>query len=463
MVFSPDNYVRKEGCFYLDKKIEAVAHWSVCKKEILEFFHHCAFTLSEVNARECNELIFQIGDNDGIEVGNNEYTISVTEGGLCVRADTPENLVRGVVTLAQCVVTDDERIKIDCCEICDHSKIKIRMAHFCVFASTKLYELERFIRFCGALKYTHVIIEFWGMLQYDCMKELGWKHAFSKEQIRPIIALANTFGVEIIPMFNHWGHASASRGMHGKHVVLNQNPSLQRYFSHTGWCWDYSNPKVRELLKKVRNELMDLCGKGEYFHIGCDEAYGFDFSEKSMSGFCEYLNEIAEDLAKRGRRAIAWGDMFVAKHDEFYKENMYTCNCKSIAEEKYFLNNLDKRIIIADWQYDSPEYPIQTSAVFQSAGFDVIICPWDRGISESNACVKTAMDGLYGAMHTTWHTLSSGYIYLTLFAQLCWQNKVINNHAELCTSSASLLRKSYFTDGDYEKSGWSEKEIVERT
>jgi hypothetical protein len=337
------------------------------------------------------------------------------------------------------------------------------MAHFCIFASTKLYELERFIRFCGALKFTHVILEFWGMLKYDCMKELAWKHAFSKEQIRPIIDIAHDFGVEIIPMFNHWGHASASRCMHGKHVVLNQNPSLQSYFSDTGWCWDYSKAKTRELLKKVREELMELCGQGEFFHIGCDEAYGFDFSQKSMSDFCEYLNEIARDLKKHGRRAIAWGDMFIAQRNWFESKNRYTCNCKSEAEEKYFLSRLDKSIIIADWQYDSPVYPVQTSAIFKDYGFDVIICPWDRGVNESVASVKTAIDGLYGVMHTTWHTLSSGYPFLLLITQLCWQNDVINDCAERCTNSANVLRKAYFTNGDFEKSGWSEKEIVERT
>ncbi|MBO5223813.1 MAG: family 20 glycosylhydrolase [Clostridia bacterium] len=463
MVFKPDNCINKVGRFYLDENVSAVAHKSVCRAEVLEFFSRCAFTLCKLDATECDELVFRIGNNDGIEVGDCDYTISVNKSGACVRANTEKDLIRGVVTLAQRVETDDERIKIDCCEIRDNSKIKVRMAHFCIFASTKLYELERFVRFCGALKYTHVVLEFWGMLRYDCMKELGWGHAFTKDQIRPIIEIARSFGIEIIPMFNHWGHASASRGMHGKHVVLNQNPSLQHYFSDTGWCWNYDNPKTRDLLKKVRAELIDLCGEGEYFHIGCDEAYGFDFSEKSMSGFCEYLNEIADDLKSRGRRAIAWGDMFIARHPEFNKDNRYTCNCKSEKEEEFFLSNLDKSIIIADWQYDSPVYPVQTSEVFKNAGFDVIICPWDRGESESIASVKTARDGLWGVMHTTWHTLSSGYVFLTLVAQLCWQNNVINDRAELCTNTASVLRKAYFTDGDYEKSGWSEREIVERT
>jgi hypothetical protein len=48
--------------------------------------------------------------------------------------------------------------------------------------------------------------------------------------------------------------------MHGKHVVLDQNPTLQTYFSEDGWCWDIRKPKVRELFRKIRSELIELCG-----------------------------------------------------------------------------------------------------------------------------------------------------------------------------------------------------------
>ena len=43
----------------------------------------------------------------------------------------------------------------------------------------------------------------WGMLNFDCMKELSWPHGFTKEQIRPLLAEAHDLGMEIIPMFNH--------------------------------------------------------------------------------------------------------------------------------------------------------------------------------------------------------------------------------------------------------------------
>ncbi len=69
--------------------------------------------------------------------------------------------------------------------------------------------------------------------------------------------MANELGIEIIPMFNHLGHASASRVMHGKHVVLDQNPKLQPLFSEDGWSWNLDNQNTVKLLRNIREELID--------------------------------------------------------------------------------------------------------------------------------------------------------------------------------------------------------------
>lgn len=141
------------------------------------------------------------------------------------------------------------------------------MIHICVFPDTELYFLHKILRMCVVLKYTHIVLEFWGMLKLDAMKELSWDIAFTKSEIKPIIDEVVDAGVEIIPMFNHWGHAAQSRAIHGRHVVLDQNPRKQMYFRKNGWVWDVKKPMVRELMRNVRNELIELCGDGKYFHM----------------------------------------------------------------------------------------------------------------------------------------------------------------------------------------------------
>ena len=460
MIFDPKMTEKKQGRFILPQNANAVSHPCLDKSVIQEFWHNFTFNASSLSLAHSDELIFRMGNTPKAELEEFDYSINIDPDGVCVHAKSERDLLCGFMTLLDRIGADDPDEAtvaiLDCEVIKDFPSIKNRMVHFCIFPETELWELQRFVRLCGALKYTHVVLEFWGMLKYDCMKELSWQSAFTKEQIKPIIQEANDLGLEIIPMFNHWGHAAASRVRHGKHVVLDQDPSLQTYFSPDGWCWDIKKQKVRDLLRRIRNELIELCGEASYFHIGCDEAYNFEFTKDNMDMICDFLNEIGEDLHAHGRRVIAWGDMFLCRHENYNPQNRYTCNAPGEEAVQYMLSRLDRNIIIADWQYDATEAPVETAAVFANAGFDCLLCPWDRGNKNMRAMISTAKDqALMGIMHTTWHTLSTGMPFVTCAAVGGFDDfKVLGG-----TYTAALYRKVMFVDGDYTRAGWSKKQI----
>ncbi len=467
MIFNPEHTNTKEGQFIFSSEVTATAPECLNKKVLKDLWHGSTYRTSHLTIESTEKLIFTIGTAEAIEPKNEMYTINVTETGICIAAGTEKGLIKGYITLLDQIKAIDLEegqtiLAIDCCEIKDSPQIVNQMAHFCIFPDTELWELHKFLRLCGMLKYSHVVLEFWGMIQYDVLKELSWSHAFTKEQIRPLVQEANDMGIEIIPMFNHWGHAAASRVMHGKHVVLDQNPGLQTLFNEDGWTWNINNPKTRQLLKCIRQELIELCGEGSYFHLGCDEAYNFKINQDNAHMLTDFLNEIAEELADQNRRAIVWGDMLAAKRPEYNPQNYYTASCKDIKTEQHLLQLLDHRIIIADWQYDVQKAPVETAIIFQKAGFDVILCPWDRSLACIEAHTATVKEhGLSGIMHTTWHTLSSGTPMLTKSAVLSWQNEdASGRHMANCSAkTAALLRKAYFVNGDYTKAGWAKYEI----
>ena len=466
MIFHPQNTVKTTGHFTFSGEINAVAHACLNKSLLKDFWHNFAFRASTLNISESSEFVFQIGSAKPLPLDGNDYSINVESDGICVFAENEKNLICGFMTLLdsfKAVDCDDKLVvEADCCQIKDKPMIKTRMVHFCIFPETELWELQRFIRFCGALKYTHVILEFWGMLQYDCMKELAWAHAYTKEQIKPIICEANDLGLEIIPMFNHWGHASAGRVMYGKHVVLDQNPTLQTYFSEDGWCWDIRKPKVRDLLRQIRKELIELCGKGDYIHIGCDEAYNFEFTKENMDFICGFINEISDEVRPMNRKVIAWGDMCLYRHDDYSQKNKYkyTCNAPTAEVEEYMLAHLSRDVIMADWQYSASEIPVETAAVFQKAGFNCLLCPADVGKSQMNAVLSTIKaQNLDGILHTTWHTLESGMPYVTIAAVGSFEDVENRNFEDVQTVTASLMRKVMPSNGDYERSGWNKKQI----
>ena len=464
MIFHPQNIIKTNGNFTFSGNIEAIAHSCLNKDVIKDFWHGFTYQCSELNIRESNEFIFSIGSTKPLSLDNCNYSINVDGEGVCVYADNEKDLIDGFMTLLDRFKAEDDaqtlKINLECCQIKDKPLIKNRMVHFCIFPETEIWELERFIRLCAALKYTHVVLEFWGMLKYDCMPELSWSHAYTKDQIRPIVQEANDLGIEIIPMFNHWGHATASRVMHGKHVVLDQNPALQTYFSEDGWCWDIKKPKVRELMRKIRNELTELCKNGKYFHIGCDEAYNFEFTKENMDYICDYINEISTEMGYENRKIIAWGDMFLYRLPHYNPKNIYTCFSKSIEASEYMISRLNKNVVIADWQYDCVEAPIETAAVFHNAGFETLLCPWARGHKQIAAVQSTVKSqDLSGLLHTTWHTLSTGMPCVTIAAVGCFEAIENRTYEELRTCTAALLRKVMPCGGDYQKAGWSKTQV----
>ncbi len=464
MIFNPKTIIKTNGSFIFPKKINAIAHSCLNKDIIKEFWNSFSFNSSILSISECNEFIFSIGNTPKLPLDDNEYSINIEEDGICVYAKNEKDLLRGFMTLLDRIKAVDlgeqTAAEAECCQIKDRALIQSRLVHFCIFPETEIWELQRFVRFCGALKYTHIVLEFWGTLKYDCLKELSWPNGFTKEQIRPIITEAKDLGLEVIPMFNHWGHASAARVMHGKHVVLDQNLALQTYFSEDGWCWDISKPKVKKLLHQIREELIELCGEGSYFHIGCDEAYNFDMTKENMDFICDFINEISEELKVLNRKVIAWGDMFLFRHKYYNPKNKYACNAPSPEVEEYLLDHLSRDIIIADWQYDSPEAPVETVSVFQNKGFDCLLCPWDKGVHHIKAAISTVTDQkLNGIMHTTWHTLSKGFPYVTLVAVGGFESLEEYTFREIRAFSASLLRKVMPVNGNYEMAGWSKFQV----
>lgn len=466
MLFSSKNTILQEGAFRIPVEAKARASTALCADVFAEFWQGFTHNASTLSVTPVEENVFVLGDAEIPALSGNAYAISVTEKGIALAGKDEQSLIHAFLALLDRIRMadgEDDRLLIDAFSLCETPKMQNRMVHFCIFPETELWELERFIRFAGALRFSHIVLEFWGMLRYDVMGELAWKQAYSKEDIRPLITLAKALGLSVIPMFNHWGHATASRVMHGKHVVLDQNPALASYFSEDGWCWDIRKQKVRALLRAVREELCELCGAGEFFHIGCDEAYSFDGTKQSMDAVTDFINEVAAEMRAAGRRVIMWGDMLLYREAHFNPQNSYACFAASPESAKYLRDRLDRGIVIADWQYDAANAPVDTAKVFVDAGFDTLICPWDRSRKNVEACLATVDEyGLFGVLHTTWHTLSTGLPCVALSASGALDGERIPT-ATLRPRVAAFLRKVSPSGGEYRRAGWSKTQIGDIT
>ena len=469
MFFDVQNLTKLTGRYPVEGKIRAVAHASLCKPVFAEYWNNFSYGLSEIELLPTDSFTFCIGQAPVLSLDGESYRVSITESGVSLAACSEKSLICGFMTLIDRLlmerVNGESRLFLDACTYGETAFIARRMAHFCVFPETELWEIRRFVRLCAFLRYTHLVIEFWGTFRYACLDALSWECAFSADDLREIFAEAQDLGLELVPMFNHYGHASSGRVMHGKHVVLDRSPQYAYLFDETGWAWNIGLPETSDLQKKMRQELTELCGAGSFFHIGCDEIYGFDYSERAMEEICTHINAVAQSLAENGRKPILWADMFLPRTLKNQTGNTYTAACPSENASSFMLSKLDKNVLLADWQYDACRFPVETSLYLKEKGFSVLLCPWDRGMNRTNACLETAkIHGLDGILHTTWHTLSSGMPYVAKTARGCFlpagaKDMRDENQALHFNKTAEILRKVYPCGGDYRKSGWSKKEI----
>jgi hypothetical protein len=237
--------------------------------------------------------------------------------------------------------------------------------------------------------------------------------------------------------------------------VLDQNIEYEYMFSDNGWVWNFENREVYDLLCKVRAELMEVCGEGKYFHLGCDEAYSLGKGKQSGIAVSRYINSVQKELEKDGRRAIIWGDMLLDKK-EFSADDGYSANSDKETADT-ICENLDKNIVIADWQYNVFDGVWKSSQKLKMTGFDILCCPWGKTSNCESAVVTARQEELCGIIHTTWHTLHGNFHIMLFSGNTAYEGTRSHvSDQELAHHAAAIVRKVY-PSSEYENTGWSER------
>ena len=413
-----------------------------------------------------NEII--IGEPSYINY-EGESAYKVTEKGVYISGKDEKALLTALFMLFQeaepiCLEEGKEIIRFPICEKQLAPKIERRMIHLCLFPKIPLSSYHKLIRLAGVMGVTHIVLEFWGTLKYQSLKELAWeRESFSKEEISVLLKEMRDLLIEPIPMLNHFGHATQSRMCNGKHVVLDQNPRLATLFSADGWWWRFEKQEVKKLLKELRLELNDLFGEGEYFHLGMDESFSYPTDINATSVLCDFLKELCEQVKEEGRTPMLWGDMFLHEPTlKIGKETGYEGNCPSKEAADLLINSLPYYAVVCDWQYFVKESPWKSAEYFIEKGFKTAICPW-LDVQGAMSGMQTAIKySCHAFMQTTWNTIfvnGSIFALLKVYYELFGIDKSVPK-ANDNLYNASLLRKIYFADGEYEKAGWVKVDVI---
>lgn len=440
-----------------------------CAERVRSLWRRFSCDASELTLTSGGEgFRFEIGDAPACALDAEDcYALSVKSSGAAVRGRDGAALLCGIKTLVQLICPENlgegtESLYISSAEVHDAPQIGFRAIHFCVFPGTKLSALEQAIHLAGFLKFTHVILEYWGTFPYECIPELSWAdRAFTKDELRSLVNLIKSYGMEVIPMINHFGHATQSRGCHGRHVTLNRSLRRTLLFEPDGWTWCISNPDTYKLLAEMRAEQLDFAGGAGYFHLGFDEADSFATCprcRKRIPGelLAEYVNRLTDDLCAESVRPILWHDMFIRRTD--FPEGCYMEANGHVHDTDKALDLLDRRILMADWNYAYKKGYNPTTPYFISKGFDTVICPWDDAENIRSISSDVKKYGARGIIMTTWHHLPN-FLHGAAYWSNCAWSAGENAWGARFAEPACLLRRLYDAGGSFEKSGWSTCEV----
>ena len=87
MVFNPKVFTTTEGSFVFSGEIAATANASLNKDVIKEFWHGFSYHTSTLTVKECDGLVFTVGQAEALPIDEYDFSINVTPNGICVYAE----------------------------------------------------------------------------------------------------------------------------------------------------------------------------------------------------------------------------------------------------------------------------------------------------------------------------------------------------------------------------------------
>ena len=246
--------------------------------------------------------------------------------------------------------------------------------------------------------------------------------------------------------------------MNCKNVVLDQNPRLSLLFEPMGWSFCISNPETIEIINAASDELIELFGPGEYFHMGLDESLDFatcNLCYKKNKGefLAEFVNAVAERMRKKGRRTMIWADMLqpITKY--------LTPNATKSLPTHEALGKIDKDVLIVDWQYYTDDKKNPTAKHISDQGYQVITASYNDFANMQLMAENAGSSNYFGYMSTGWGEEKTNADLILYSADVAWNAKRANEIDSFRLEPrfyavGNLQRKLLPTSATIESAGW---------
>lgn len=422
LLIKPKKLDLKDGEYKQNKSAEIFTNADADMSYLLELVGF------ENNAKkvwyDTKAFVLSIGDANptiaNIEfVNDEEYIMEIGEDKILIISKTEGGMLLGLKAFIR---MSEELDVMPNMLIDDYPDIPFRAVHTCMFKPNDGTEKEEsspeyikmMMKTAALCGYNHIFIEFWGMFPYS-LPYAHWPNAYTKEQVKDLVDFAfDKLHIRPIPQQNLTSHAAWSRIISRQHTVLDQRPDLADMYIPGGWCFATENPKTREFLELLMDELIVMFRNPPYLHTGCDKAFGFGSTEEDrrMSAdalLVKHLSALNAYLSQRNVRMVMWADMLYCSMDALYWK------CK---EETTDL--LPKNILMNIWTHDNPGKKWQDARFFEEKGFETIYSPFINEVSIESMISLCKDRKSHGMLQTTWHKPQTAVPFVILSGALQW-------------------------------------------
>lgn len=282
------------------------------------------------------------------------YSLIMKDSRFLITAKEYRGLFYGLVTLKK-ILADNSSTELREVEIIDYPDMQIRGISDDISRGqvSTLENFKKIIDFLAENKMNTYMPYIEDVLAFDKYPTIGKdRGALTKQEVKELVAYANSKFVDIIPVFQTLGHYENILSL-DEFVHLAEFPGAASL--------DVSNPEIYDFLDGLLKEVTDIF-PGEYLHVGADESFDVGWGNSKHLVDSSSIAEVhavhykkVYDLCKKyNRKMMMYGDI-ILRHPEILKL-------------------IPKDIIIVDWHYGARSFYSSTE-IFKNAGFNYIVSP----------------------------------------------------------------------------------------
>lgn len=255
--------------------------------------------------------IGQTADTNRTALAQQAYRLKLTPDSINITANAQAGLFYGVQTLLQLVKTQTEKISLPAGEITDWPDTEVRMIYWDDAHHLEHFDaLKRIIRQAAYFKINAFSLKLEGHFNFKTAKPIVEPYALTAAQYQELTDYAKAHYIDLIPYLDAPGHVAF--------ILKHPEYAQLRAFPNSNYELSVTNPGTDTLLLNMFDELINANKGGKYILLSTDEAYyvgkaADDKKQAEVLGgrgklFAQFINRIADELHKRGRKVIIWGE-----------------------------------------------------------------------------------------------------------------------------------------------------------